>query len=76
MPSKKPYSAEFKAKVALDALREQQTLSELSLYYGVHSNQISIWKKQLTEQSARVFDPDALQQQVKEHETLVRGLYE
>jgi transposase len=41
MPKGKPHSAEFKAKVALEALREQQTLSELSSQYGVHSNQIS-----------------------------------
>jgi transposase len=76
MPKGKPHSAEFKAKVALEALREQQTLSELSSQYGVHSNQISSWKKQLTEQSSLVFDQEALQRQVKEHQTLVRGLYE
>lgn len=76
MPKGKPHSAEFKAKVALETLREQQTLSELSSQYGVHSNQISSWKKQLTEQSASVFAQEALQRQVKEHEALVRGLYE
>jgi transposase-like protein len=71
-----PHSAEFKAKVALSALREQETLSELSSQYGIHSNQVSAWKKQLQEGAHVVFDHEGLQRQVKEHEALVRGLYE
>ena len=48
-------SAEFKAKVALEALKEQQTLTELAKRYKVHPTQISTWKKQLLEHSAQVF---------------------
>ena len=43
------FSAEFKARVALDALSGDYTLAELSSKYGVHQNQISTWKKQAKE---------------------------
>ena len=39
------HSPEFKAKVALEAIREEMTLAELSKKYGVHPNQISTWKR-------------------------------
>jgi transposase len=71
-----PASAEFKAKVALAALREQETLSELSQRYGIHSNQISAWKKQLQESASLVFEQSVGQKQLKEKEVLIRGLYE
>ena len=45
MTNRKRYSADFKAKVALKAIREELTLSELSKTYDVHPNMISIWKR-------------------------------
>ncbi len=47
--TRRRFSAEFKARVALDALSGEQTLSELASKYGVHPNQISQWKKQSKE---------------------------
>ena len=41
----------FKAKVALEALRERKTLSELASAYDLHPNQIATWKQQLIDQS-------------------------
>ncbi len=41
MTKRKRYSAEYKAKVALEAIREEKTLAELSKPYGVHPNMIS-----------------------------------
>jgi transposase len=49
------YSAEFKSKVALEALREELTLSELSAKYNVHPNQISKLKKEAIEGMASIF---------------------
>jgi len=49
------YSAEFKAKVAIDAIRGEQTLSELAAKHGVHANLISQWKRQAIEQMASLF---------------------
>jgi transposase-like protein len=48
--SKRPrrnHSAVFKAKVALEAVKEEQTLVQLSERFQVHPNQITEWKKQL-----------------------------
>jgi len=45
MTKRKNHSAEFKARVALDAIREELTLAELAKKYGVHSGQISTWKR-------------------------------
>ena len=48
-------TAEFKAKVALAALREDKTMAELCAQFEVHSNQISEWKKQLVARATEVF---------------------
>lgn len=52
---RKRYSAEFKAKVALEAIREQKTMSELSSQYSLHPTQIGLWKKHLLETAAHLF---------------------
>ncbi len=49
------HSPEFKAKVALAAIKGDQSLAELSQRYNLAQNQISTWKKQLLERSAEVF---------------------
>ncbi|MDR0605449.1 MAG: transposase, partial [Bacteroidales bacterium] len=50
--NRRKLSAEFKAKVALEAISERYTLSELSSRYQVHPNQISRWKQELIASSA------------------------
>lgn len=49
------FSSKFKAKVALEAVKEAQTLSELSAKHGVHANQVSKWKKTLNERAEEIF---------------------
>ena len=46
MGKRKRYSAEFKAKVALDALRGELTAAQLATTHGVHQTMISAWKRQ------------------------------
>jgi len=53
------YSAEFKARVALDAIREELTLAELSKKHGVHPNMISGWKRAAINNMAAAFGKDA-----------------
>ena len=56
---RKRYSAEFKAKVALEALRGERTVAELGAKHGVHPTMITAWKKQAVEGMAGVFSGKA-----------------
>ena len=49
------FSKEFKAKVALEAIKGQRTAAELAQEFGIHVNQINRWKKQLMEAAPVVF---------------------
>ena len=62
------YSAEFKAQVALAALRNEQTISELAAHYGVHPTMINQWKKVLLEGASGIFGKDHKRQQQAEAE--------
>jgi len=52
---RKSYSSEFKAKVALAAVKEDMTLAELSRKYEVHPNLIAKWKAQFLEEAPKIF---------------------
>lgn len=55
------FSPDYKFRVALDAAKGQETLSELAGKYGLHPNQISQWKRHLLESGAEVFSHNSSQ---------------
>lgn len=56
---RKRYSADFKAKVALEALRGELTIAQLVTKHGVHQTLINAWKRQAVEGMAGVFSGKA-----------------
>jgi transposase len=58
---RRKFTSAFKAKVAIEAIKERKTLAELSKEYEVHSNIIRKWKKEFLERSSIVFETEAPQ---------------
>ena len=52
---RKQYSADLKAKIAVEAVKGQRTIQEIASHYGIHPNQVTQWKKQLLDGAAEVF---------------------
>ncbi|QIG89316.1 transposase [Chryseobacterium sp. POL2] len=59
---RRKFDSAFKAKVALEALKERETLQQLALKYELHPNQISQWKQEFIEKSAQVFESKVLKE--------------
>jgi transposase-like protein len=54
--SRRKFSSAFKAQVAIEALKERESLAELSKRFEIHPNMISKWKQEFLEKSSGVFD--------------------
>jgi len=70
---RKQYSPEFKAKVALAALRNEESTPELAARFEVHPTMIGNWKRELIEGAAELFDKG--QKTKKQHDATVDELY-
>ena len=74
---RKRRSAEEKAQIALEALREDKPVREIAEKYGVHPNQISTWKRQLLENSSSVFQNGKVNREKEleeEHDMVLKEL--
>ena len=56
MRTRRRFTAEFKAKVALEAIKGHQTVAELATKHELHPTQITAWKREAIEKLAKVFD--------------------
>ena len=54
--SRRTFSSEFKAKVAIEAIKEVKTISELAQIFQVHPNLIGLWKKEFLLNAGKVFE--------------------
>ena len=74
---RRTFSAEFKAKVALEALREQETLNQIAASYDMLPVQVSQWKQQLLSSASGAFErPGERAKQLHEHEEKESRLYQ
>lgn len=71
---KRVHPPAFKAKVAIEAIKEHKTIAELSSAYGIHSTQITKWKKKALEFIQEIFS-DKFQAQKKNDDDLIQELY-
>lgn len=71
---RKSYGAEFKAKVALEAVKDERTLAELASVYCVHPSRIGEWKRRLLDGLPSLFLDDRKGSE-KKHEELEAELY-
>ena len=76
--SRRKFSAAFKTKVVLEALKEQKTVQEISSEYQIHANQISQWKSQFLSNADKVFDSpsDAKSEAEQERDRLFKTIGE
>jgi len=72
---RKRYDTQFKARVALEAIRGERTIAEIASAYGVHPNQIGTWKRKLLEEAPRVFS-GARERSDKQRKELEAQLYQ
>jgi transposase-like protein len=74
MTPRRRFSADFKAKVALEALRGDKTIQEISAKHKVHPNQVSAWKRQAMDGLGAVFSNGA-DRAGRDHDAEVRDLH-
>ena len=74
MTTRRRFTSEFKARVALEALRGDKTVQEIASKHKVHPNQVSTWKRQAMDGLSKVFSNGA-EREHQDHESEVRDLH-
>jgi transposase-like protein len=74
MTKRRRFTADFKARIALDALRGDKTIQEIAAKHKVHPNQVSTWKRQAVEGLGAVFSNGA-DRAGRDHEAEVHDLH-
>ena len=72
--TRKNYSATFKTKVAVEAIKERETINQIAGRYGVHPNMVTTWKNLLIESLPNCFERKARKD--SKNEALVNELYQ
>ena len=74
MTTRKRYDSHFKARVALEAIKNQRTMAEIASECGVHTNQVSKWKKHVLDELPGLF-PNKREKAQQNNEALQDELY-
>lgn len=72
---RRQYSAEWKAKIALEAIKGQRTIQEIASHYELHPNLVTHWKKQLLDRAGEIFSSGKMEEG-KADEELKAELYQ
>lgn len=73
--SRRKFSAEFKAKVCIEAIKEQQTIEALAKKFDLHPTQINTWKKEFLSHSSAVFEKENKEGSAGDQQQLIQALY-
>lgn len=73
--TRRKFSADFKARVVIEALKERNTIEEIARKYELHPNQISSWKKEFLTNASAAFARDNASAASKQRETDAEKLY-
>jgi putative transposase len=73
--TRRAFGGEFRAKVALAAVKGNKTLSELASQFAVHATQVSAWRKELIDRAAELFEDGRKRKAAAEAELSVEELY-
>ena len=72
--SRRKFTSAFKAKVCIEAIKDQQTIEALSKKYDIHPSQINTWKKEFLSHSASVFEKEG-KHGAEGKDQLIQALY-
>lgn len=73
--ARRVFGGEFRAKVALAAVKGDKTLSELASHFEVHATQVSTWRKELVDRAAELFEDGRQRKVAAEAESAAEELY-